>query len=66
MYQFVSEGIQNSKDQKFFPYECFGQPNKMKNTELSPFDVYSKSCSCDPFHTEYNDNVNLLKKAMTA
>ena len=37
----------------FFSYEWLDQPDKMQNTELSPFDAfYSTLCSCSPLEAE--------------
>ena len=41
-------------------------PEKMQNTELSPYDAfYSKLCSCNLLETEYKDYLTLLKRALT-
>ena len=50
----------------FFPCEWFDHPDKMQNTELSPYDAfYSKLRSYNPLEAEYTDYVNLLKSGLT-
>ena len=45
-----------SETKRFFPYEWLNHPNKIQNTELSPYDAfYSKLRSCNPLETEYTD-----------
>ena len=43
------KAYKTSETKSFFPYEWFDHPDKMQNTELSPYDAfYSKfrSCNC--------------------
>ena len=55
-----------SETKGFFPYECFDHPHKMQNTEPPPsYAFYSKLRKCNPIETEYTENVNRLKSALT-
>ena len=51
---------------RFFPYEWLDHPDKMQNTELSPYTAfYSKIRSCNPLEAKYTDYVNLLKNGLS-
>ena len=55
-----------SEIEGFFPYEWFGHPDEVHNTEFPPCGAfYSKLCSCNPIEAEYTDYVNLLKNGLT-
>ena len=55
-----------SETKRFFPYEWFDHPDKMLNTELSPYDaLYSKLRSCNFLEAKYTDYVNLWKSGLT-
>ena len=50
----------------FLPYEWPDHPDKMQNTELSPYDAfYSELRSCNPVEVEYTDYGYLLKIVLT-
>ena len=50
----------------FFPYGWFHHPDKMRNTELPPYDAfYSKPRRCNPLESEYTDYINLLINGFT-
>ena len=49
-----------SETKGFFPYEKFGHPNKMQNTELPPYDGFHSK-----LEAKYTDYVNLLKSGFT-
>ena len=62
---FILEGIKNFRNEAISPYEWLDHPDKMKNTELPPYDAfYSKLRSCNPLEAEYTDYVNLLKSGL--
>ena len=47
------KAYKTSETKGFFPYEWFGHPDKMQNTELPPYDAfYSKLRSCNPLDAE--------------
>ena len=55
-----------SETKVFFPYEKFNHPDKMQNTEFTPYDAfYNKLRSCNPLEAEHTGYVNLLKSGMT-
>ena len=59
------KAYKTSETKSFFPYKWFDQPDKMKNTELSPFGVfYSKLRSCNLLETEYMDYFNVFKSGL--
>ena len=56
------KAYKTSETKWFFPYEWFDHPDKMQNTELSPYDAFhSKLRSCNPLEAEYTDDANLLE-----
>ena len=60
------KAYETSKTKKFFPYEWFDHPDKMQNTELSPYDAfYSELRSCNPLEAEYMDYVILLESGLS-
>ena len=55
-----------SETKGFLPYEWFDHPDKIKKTELPPYDpFYSKFRICNPLEAEYMDYVNLFKNGLT-
>ena len=61
------KAYRTSETKKFSPYEWFDHPDKMHNTEISPYGIfYSKLCSCNTLEAEYTDYVNLFKSGLTA
>ena len=60
------KAYKTSRTKGFFPYEWFDHPDKMQNTEVSPYDAfYSELRSCNPLEAEYMDYVNQLKTELT-
>ena len=56
------KAYKTSQTKGFFPYEWFDHPDKMQNTEFSPYDAfYNELCSCNPLEAEKMNYVNLLK-----
>ena len=50
------KAFKTSETKGFFAYEWFDHPDKMQNTELSPYDAfYSKLRSCILLESEYTD-----------
>ena len=50
-----------SETKRFFSYDWFDQPDRMRNTELPPYEVfYSKLRSCNPREAKHTDFVKLL------
>ena len=61
-----SKAYKTSETKRLFPNKWFDHPDKMKNTELPPYDgFYSKLRSCNPFETEYTEYVNPLSSGLT-
>ena len=55
-----------SETKRFFLYGRFDHPEKMKKTELSPYDAfYRKLRRCNPLEANFTDYVNLLKSGLT-
>ena len=62
----ILKAYKTSETKRFFPYEWFDHPDKMQNTELSPYDAfYSKLRSCNPLGANYTDYANLLQSGLT-
>ena len=60
------KAYKTSETKEFFPYEWFDHPEKMQNTELSPYDIfYSKLRSCNLLEAQNTNYVNLLKNRLT-
>ena len=61
------KAYKTSETKGFFPGEWFDHPDKLKNTELPPYNAfYSKLRSCNLLEAEYRDYVNLLKSGLIA
>ena len=60
------KAYKTSETKGFSPWEWFDHPDKMQNTELTPYDAFhSKLRRFNPLEAEYTDYVNLLKSGLT-
>ena len=60
------KAYKTSETKVFLPYEWFDHSDKMKNTELPPYDAfYSKLRRYNPLEAEYTYYVNLSKSGLT-
>ena len=60
------KAYKTSETKSIFPYEWFDHPDKLRNTELRPYDaLYSELRSCNPVEAKHTDYVNLLKSGLT-
>ena len=60
------KAYRTSKTKRFFPYEWFDHPDKMRKSEHPPYDTfYSRQGSFNPLEAEYTNYVNLLKMGLT-
>ena len=56
------KAYKTSENKGFFPYDWFDCPQKMNNSELSPYDAFfSKLQNVKPLEKDYSDYQNLLE-----
>ena len=59
------KAYKTAKTKGFFPYEWFDCPQKMKNSELPPYNAFfSKLRNLNPLEKDYSDYQNLLSSGL--